>query len=256
MSEMPASSSSIDEDDFITEPPKKLKPRSIRDLLIGGIGFLVFFTAVIIGMNMIGTDNLRQLIVDAGPLAPIIYIVLKAVTYVFAPLTSGPIQVMAGTLFGNVWLGVLYTLIGEVLGGSISFWLARSFGRPLVARLVGAEGMQQVEQFYQNRLGGWISLAVARIVLFSVWDFLSYAAGLAESVRFRSYFLVSVIFGALPTFFFVWTGTAALQDSRALVMIYVIVAIFILIPIVLRKQIESLLAWAANIDKTPERDED
>lgn len=237
------------EADSSGETPEKLKQRPIREILVGGVGFLVFLTIIAFAINAIGIENLRAFIADAGPLAPLAYITLKAVTYIFAPLTSGPIQVVAGTLFGNLWLGVLYTLIGEVIGGSISFWIARAFGRPVIVRLVGEQGMQQVEDFYKKRMGGWVSLAVARIVLFSLWDFLSYAAGLAESVRFRAYFFVSVVFGALPTFFFVWIGTQAFADSRTLFLIYALVAAMVLIPIAARRQIEGLLAWASEQSK-------
>lgn len=229
-----------------TEEAAADSPLSIRQILMAGLGFTIFLTVLTVGINAIGVENLQQFIVDAGPLAPLVYILIKAATYVFAPLTSGPIQVIAGTIFGNVWLGVLYTLIGEVIGGSISFWIARKLGRPVVERFVGESGMRQVDNFYQNQLGGWKSLAVARVVLFSLWDFLSYAAGLAKSVRFTSYVAVSAILGVIPTFAFVWIGERAVGDSSALIWIYGLVAVLILVPVLLRKQIGQLLVWANN----------
>lgn len=237
------------EDLEVVPETKKLRQRPIREILIGGVGFLLFLTVVAFAINAIGIDNLQQFIEDAGPWAPLLYIIIKAVTYVFAPLTSGPIQVVSGTLFGNIWLGVLYTLIGEVIGGSISFWIARRFGRPVVQRFVSEQGMRQVEDFYQKRMGGWVSLAVARIVLFTVWDFLSYAAGLADSVRFRAYLFVSIVFGFVPTLFFVWIGKSALEDPRTLFLVYGLVAALVLIPVVARRPIERLLAWASSRDK-------
>jgi uncharacterized membrane protein YdjX (TVP38/TMEM64 family) len=138
-------------------------------------------------------------------------------------------------------LGVLYTLIGEVIGGSVSFWIARRFGRPIVVRLVGQKNMRQVDSFYENQLGGWYSLAVARLVLFSVWDFLSYAAGLAKTVSFRAYFLVSVILGFIPTLFFVWIGNTAVEDTSALIWVYVLVGGLIVLPVIFRKQVMRLL---------------
>jgi uncharacterized membrane protein YdjX (TVP38/TMEM64 family) len=223
-----------------------LEQRPIREILMVGFGFLVFMTLMIVGMNAIGVDELRQMMKDAGPLAPLIYILLKIVTYIFAPLTSGPIQIIAAPLFGNVWLGTFYTLIGEVIGGSISFWIARRLGRPVVERFVGKQGMVQVEDFYQKRMGGWLSLLVARLILFSVWDFLSYAAGLTKSLRFSTYLLISTIVGAIPTFVFVWMGSEALQDTRTLLLIYAMVAILILIPIAAHKQIAALLTWVSR----------
>jgi uncharacterized membrane protein YdjX (TVP38/TMEM64 family) len=223
--------------------------RPIREIIIGGVGFLVFMTLLVIGIDAIGVDNLQQIIRDAGALAPLLYIGLKAVTYVFAPLTSGPIQVLAGTLFDSLWLGILYTLIGEVIGGSINFWIARRWGRRVVLYLVGKDGIAEIESFYKGRLDSWTSLAVARLVLFSVWDFLSYALGLAKSVRFSTYIFVSTVFGFFPTFAFVWMGTTAINDNRAMLLIYAFVAILILIPVFARRQINDLLLWASGRKK-------
>lgn len=222
------------------------EPPSMREILIGGTGFLIFLTVLVVVMNTIGVEVLQQAFRDAGPLAPIIYITLKAVTYVFAPLTSGPIQIIAAPLFGNIWLGTLYTLTGEVIGGSISFWLARRFGRPLVYRLIGEKGTMQVEKFYQKRINNWLVLAAARLILFSVWDFLSYAMGMAKSVRFSTYVLISTVVGAIPTLFFVWVGSEAIQDTETLLMIYGLVIVLVLIPILLHRPIELVLRWLSK----------
>lgn len=207
---------------------------------IAAVGFVAFVGVLTWLMNALGVPRLQAFIQEAGPLAPLAYIGVKALTYVFAPLTSGPIQIFAGTLFGNVWLGVLYTIIGEVLGGSISFWIARRYGRPVVARFVGKDGMEQVDAFYRHRLGGWIPLAVARVVLFSFWDFLSYAAGLAP-VGFRAYLLVSVVFGTLPTFLFVWLGERFVNDSSLLLISYALLVVLTILPLVLLRPITRLL---------------
>lgn len=214
--------------------------RRIIELTLAAVGFVAFVAAITAFIQSVGVPQLQQFIKDAGPLAPLAYIVLKALTYIFAPLTSGPIQVFAGTLFGNVWLGVLYTLIGETIGGSISFWIARRFGRPNVARFVGEEGMKQVDEFYHNRLSGWKPLAIARIVLFSFWDFLSYAAGLAP-VSFRAYVLVSFVVGAIPTFVFVWLGERFVNDSGVLLVSYALLVVLTVLPLLLMRPITRLL---------------
>lgn len=220
--------------------------RPIREILLGGLGFIAFLTILVLGMNAIGKETLQKWIEDAGIFAPLVYIAIKALTYIFAPLTSGPIQAAAGTLFGSVELGVLYTLIGEVLGGSISFWIARRFGRPVVLRFVGKEGMKQVDDFYENRMGGWIALAVARLLLFSVWDFLSYAAGLSKSIKFSHYLAVSIILGFFPTYFFVWIGSQAMENQTNLFWVYGLVALMVVLPLAAAKPIARLLAWASG----------
>ena len=233
-------------DDNAAENTVASEQKPIREVILGGIGFLLFMTLLAVGINHIGVETLQQFIRDAGVFAPLIYIGMKMLTYIVAPLTSGPIQVVAGTLFGSVELGILYTLIGEVLGGSINFWIARRFGHPVVARFIGTSGMAQVESFYQDRLGGWAALAVARIILFPAWDILSYALGLAKPVRYSTYLFVSVVFGFFPTWLFVWLGNRAVQDRQAMLTVYLIVGIVMLLPIVARRPIEQLLAWASG----------
>lgn len=233
-----------------------VSPPPVRHIIVGGAGFLLFLTLLTVGMNAIGVETIQAAIRDAGPFAPLLYMAIKALTYIFAPLTSGPIQVVAGTLFDSLWLGVLYTLIGEVIGGSISFWIARRFGRPAVERFVGQSNMQRVDSFYKEQLGGVTSLAVARIVLFSLWDFLSYAAGLARPIRFRTYVLVSVIVGFFPTFFFVWIGNRAVMDMSSLLLIYALVALLVLLPVLFRQRLMRLLQWTGSRTENTSNDSD
>lgn len=211
-----------------------------RQLIVPLVGFVAFVTLVTLLVNAIGVERLQAMIQTAGPLAPLIYIIIKALTYIVAPLTSGPIQVVAGTLFDSVWLGTVYTLVGEVLGGSINFWIARRWGRPAVVRLVGQQGMERVDALYENRLGGWRGLAVGRLLLFSFWDFLSYAAGLAQTVRFVTYLWVSIVLGFVPTFAFVWLGDSVVTDTSRLMALYALVAVTIVLPLILQKPLKRL----------------
>ena len=139
----------------------------------------------------------------------------------------------SGILFGLV-PGTLYTIIGEVLGGTISFLIARRLGRPVVRRFVGADGMNRVDNFV-NQLGGWRALIYARLFLFSIYDFISYAAGFAEAVTLRQYLIVSFFVGLIPTFLFVAAGASLTGDRRVLVALYVGVGILSVFPFVLKR---------------------
>ena len=122
--------------------------KSLRALIPAAIGFVVVTGALIVAIQVIGLDHIRDTIASAGVFAPLIYIFIKILTYVVAPLSSGPLQLSAGILFGLI-PGTLYTLIGEVIGGSIAFWLSRRFGRSVVHRLVGEDGMTRVDTLRQ-----------------------------------------------------------------------------------------------------------
>jgi uncharacterized membrane protein YdjX (TVP38/TMEM64 family) len=202
------------------------------------IGFVVVTVALLVAINRLGTDGIRQAIESAGPFAPLVYIFVKALTFTIAPLSSGPIQLFAGVLFGLI-PGTLYTLLGEVIGGSINFWLARRYGRAVVTRLVGDDGMARVDQFV-NQIVDWKTLIYARVFLFSIYDFISYAVGFAK-LQFRSYLIISTVFGVIPTFIAALLGTALTDERGNLLLIYGIVAIASVVPLVFQKRIRRWL---------------
>jgi uncharacterized membrane protein YdjX (TVP38/TMEM64 family) len=205
---------------------------SLGAMALGVVSFVVVTLILIVVIEQIGVERIQGFVQSAGPLAPLVYIALKAATYVFAPLSAGPVQLVSGTLFGLGW-GTLYSLVGEVLGGTISFWIGRKLGRLVVIRFVGHEGMTRVDRFI-TQLGGWRALAYARLFLFAFYDFISYAAGLTTTITLLQYVLVSSILGAIPTFLFVAAG-ASLADNRDLLpLIYLGVGVLSIMPLVVR----------------------
>ena len=203
---------------------------SLRAAVFAVAAFLAVTGLMLLAVEWVGVERIQAAVEAAGPTAPLAYVALKTATYVFAPLSSGPIQMSAGLLFG-LWPGVFYTLLGEVLGGSISFLIARQFGRRVVLRFVGGQqGIQQVDDF-AAQLGGWRALVYARLFLFALYDFISYAAGFTSTIRFYQYVLVSVIAGFVPTFLGVAMGAALAEDRSHVILVYVGVGVLSLIPL-------------------------
>lgn len=225
--------------------PDEAQNVSLRAAALGIIAFAVATVLMIIAIENIGVEQIQALVQSAGPLAPLAYIALKAATYVFAPLSAGPVQLSSGVLFGLGW-GTLYSLIGEVLGGSVSFWIGRKLGRPVVRRFVGQDGITRVDRF-TAQLGGWRALAYARLFLFAVYDFISYAAGLTTAVTFRQYVLVSALLGAIPTFLFVAVGASLAGDRRLLFIIYAGIGLLSVVPFLVAR-------WRAKHAKAVETD--
>lgn len=210
-----------------SEPPDI----SLRAIILGVAAFVVVTLALLFAIETIGVETIRDFINQAGPLAPLVYIAIKVSTYVFAPLSSGPLQLSSGVLFG-LWAGTLYTVVGEVLGGTISFLIARHLGRPIVRRFVGAEGMTRVDKFV-NQLGGWRTLIYVRLFLFAIYDFISYAAGFTRSITVFQYIVVSTVFGTIPTFLFVAAGASLADNRDLLIVIYVAVGLLSLVPVII-----------------------
>ena len=171
-------------------------------------GFLACGLICYLAVQSIGLELIQALVTSAGPLAPIVYVLLKAVTLVITPLTGSPLRLVAGVLFG-FWEGVALSVLAGVLGGSINFWIARRFGRGVVARLLGARSLSRVEPML-DKLGNWKALALARIFVAPVWDVLSYAVGLTR-LRYRTYLIVASIGELISSMILVGVGTSVVE---------------------------------------------
>jgi uncharacterized membrane protein YdjX (TVP38/TMEM64 family) len=207
---------------------------SPKALIAAVIGFVALTLLLAVGIQAIGADRIRQMVEDAEPFAPLVYILIRILAFVIAPLSTGPVQFASGVMFGLV-PGVIYSLIGEVIGGSINFWIARWLGRPVVRRLAGEAGMVRIEQWY-HRIGEVWTLIYARVFLFAIYDFLSYAAGLSP-IRFRQYFWVTLIFGVPGAFIAVFVGTQIGEGIENLLTLYAVLAVLAVIPLVFYRRI-------------------
>jgi uncharacterized membrane protein YdjX (TVP38/TMEM64 family) len=233
---------------------------ALAALVFCGIGFFAFVQAV-------GPERLRDAVAATGPLAPIAYVVLKAVTVVLTPISGSPLRLTAGALFG-FWDGVVLSVLGGVLGGSANFWIARRFGRGVVVRLLGPAALARVEPML-GRLANWKALALARVVLAPLWDALSYGVGLTK-LRFSTYLAVAIVGDLVPTMILVGlgssvaelgvvgTGTAgaeAVEEAAPLILAMIAAGfgtvVLLVAAIVLRPRLSRLLARSARPSIVP-----
>ena len=213
---------------------------STRALVIGGLGLLALLTFLFVLVQSVGSDELALLVEDAGIWGPLVYIGIKALTFTFAPLSAGPIQFASGILFGVI-PGTLYSVLGEVIGGAVNVLIARLLGRRIVKRFVGEAAMARIDDFYERHLDDWKSLLAARLLLFSVYDFISYAVGLGH-IRLIVYIVVSFVGGLIPTYVFVAIGSEAAQNQDVLLFFYVGAAALFVVWLLFRRQINRFLA--------------
>lgn len=192
------------------------RPVLTRGLVLGVGAVCLLSVAMYAAFHAIGVERIRLAVEAAGPWGPIVYIALKVATFVIAPLSSAPLRISAGAIFG-FWDGVLLTVLGNVIGGSINFWLSRLVGRRVVARCIGATGMEGVDRLV-GRLGDWRALVFARVFLAPAWDFVSYAAGFTR-IRFGIYLAVAVVGDVIPSMLYVGIGTSLVEDPKLLLAV-------------------------------------
>lgn len=88
---------------------------------------------------------LEAFVARLGAWGPLALILFNAAQIVVAPLPGYVMQIAAGYLYGPVWGGV-YGSLGLIIGAMAAMTLARSFGRPLAERLVGAGRLERWER--------------------------------------------------------------------------------------------------------------
>ena len=120
-----------------------------------------------------------------------IYIVL----FTIVPLTLFPDSILAiagGMIFGLV-NGTIYTMIGAVCGGSLSFYLSRTFGQTLLKFLLGKHSNLSIEKFKGK---GFLFILFLRLIPLIPFDIISYSAGLSE-IKYKQ-FILATVFGIIP----------------------------------------------------------
>jgi len=133
----------------------------------------------------------------------LIYIFIATVSIVIAPVSSMPLIPFASLVWG--WkLAALYSIIGWTLGETITFWLARKYGKPIIKKLISLKEVERFEKFIPDH-HIFASIVLLRIVLPT--DGLGYALGLFSNVKMKPY-VIATILGTIPfAIIFTYLGT-------------------------------------------------
>lgn len=213
---------------------KHSSSRNIQFALLAALG--ISFASVFIVNLLGGAERFREIIESAGPWAPLAYVGLKALTYVIAPLSGTPIKLAGGALFG-FWEGAAYALAGDVIGATINFWIARFFRLKAIVRLAGKSALQKIDETTRH-VGGWRALLVARLFLSSLYDFISYAAGLSN-ISFKHFFWVSLLGGIPSTLMAAWFGDTLVSNPAFFYVMTGLAAVLIVLGIWAGKWLEK-----------------
>ena len=177
------------------ERPVLLDPMRRRRLI--GMAALILAVVFVIGDFALGdleTDDIREWGEGLGPWGPVLLIAILAAAMVFAPIPNPPFMIAAGLIWGTV-LGVVYAILGQLIGAAIIFWISRRFGRQFIPRLVGERGAERIDllarEIGPQLVFWWRMMPIS-------FDFAAYAAGLTP-MSFR-FFMALVLFGSIvPT---------------------------------------------------------
>lgn len=143
----------------------------------------------------------------AGPLGPLVYILLSIGVYIFAPFLAPPLVYVGFYAFGRnvVW----YASFASFICFFTNFWIARRWGRGWVEKMVGKGVMKKVDKMSKNY--GLTTLFFLRAFQGGMNDVISYVGGLT-SIPFRSYLIVSTL-GLIPGAVLWYWLSLAVHDS-------------------------------------------
>ena len=207
------------------KPREELQVIQKREVLQGILLFLGLMIVLFVVGSYIDLKDIQKYIEGWGYFGPWVFIILKASTIIIAPIIGGPIYLIAGPLFG-FWNAFYYSMIGDIIGSSIAFGLSRLYGRRII-NLFFSKGLVNLMEKLLSKMGTWKGLLYARLLLFTLHDLISYAAGLTK-IKFLTFILISTLTFIVPVALSIALGLAIIEKNIISVTIVIVIILFIL----------------------------
>ena len=183
-------------------------------------------------------EKMKSFIMQFGFFSPIIFILLVMFQVMFAPIPGQFLGFIGGYLFG-AFLGVIYSMIGLILGSFIVFTVSRKFGKPFVKKIISKKIFDKFEKIVNEN--GKFYLFMIYLLPALPDDAISYIAGLSN-IKIRNLVIISAI-GRLPGFIvlsIVGAGFAS-QNSAFSIILFIILMIVSLFLYLYNNKIEKLV---------------
>lgn len=211
-------------DDIITRINynSKMRRKHIPLFIIFAFILLIFLIIYFISSNY--AEFITQLIEENAFIGPLLLIIWRIIGIIVPAIPAGVVSFAAVPVFG--WLKTyIYTVVGILIGTSISFWLARRFREPLVSRFVPLKKLHQLEGELSERKR-FMAIVGLRLFTVPVMDFSSYAAGLTR-ISFPKFFLATFL-ASLPDIAIFYFGEQLFRTVFGKSVIIAVGALFFL----------------------------
>ncbi len=197
----------------------KLADRLRMGLACALVGLVVFVLAATpLGaqlwalLNDPSVERVRH-VFDASPAWLPLVIIGLMVLHTFVPVPAEILALAAGMALGQLW-GFVTIWVGAMLGAYLGFFLIRTFGQPLLLRLVAPQRLERA-QGWLGQVDIPILLAVRMVPVFS-FNLINFVLGLTEVTGWRFIWTTGV--GIVPLTAFMVVFGAHLHDWRVLAL--------------------------------------
>ena len=208
-----------------TNPNGKTKWK--RFALLAGIivAILLVFKFAPLSISDFTPTNVKNFILSFGFWAPIVFITVYTLRGTILVIPVGVMSLAGGLAFGK-WLGTIYILIGATLGASLSFLIARYFGRKFIESFAWLH-KGKIKSFDDGiEKNGFRMMLFMRLIPLFQYDAVNFGGGLSK-VKFRDFFLATLI-GMAPGGFINATLGSSLEKIIS-VQFFIALAVFILL---------------------------
>lgn len=158
--------------------------------VVAGIWYLV--KCQCINFSLFTKENIREFIQSFGVLAPVVYIIAYILNTISILPPIAPLSLTAGLVFGSVF-GSIYLMTAAMIGTTVTFFIARFFGRGVIDKLLKGKAKNIEEKLGEN---GFFTVLFFRLVPIVPYEALNYVSGLAK-IKFKDYFLATFL-GLIP----------------------------------------------------------
>lgn len=160
--------------------PKKEIIKIVIFILVFGL-FIAGVSAVVAHYFSSASETVQRNFIEHQSLSLWLYFIYVSITCVIVPIPTLPVDVVFLKL-GNPIAVIAIRLLGDILGSSIDFYLARRFGRPLLRRWFSEKNYKFIEQASEHIT--WQQFFIVAMIPIINTELMAYAGGISK-LKFR-----------------------------------------------------------------------
>lgn len=166
-------------------------------------------------------DNVIHFIYSFGGWSTVMFLSLVIFEVVLAPIPGLILNVAGGWVFGPLFGGIL-VLVGNIIGASICYFIAKHIGGDYFERLSQEKTVQKYSKYIYK--DGHYILFILRLNPLTSSDIFSYLAGFVN-MRYK-HFIISTTLGLAPLVFLLsYSGDYFIKHSLVFRLIFFIVSV-------------------------------
>ncbi|MBI2607834.1 MAG: TVP38/TMEM64 family protein [Candidatus Doudnabacteria bacterium] len=180
----------------MTERQTKILDIVLAIILVGFLlwgGWSLYQGTAIFDLLLNNTDEFAVYLSEVGPMGNLVYTATIILEVLIAFIPGYVIYPIGGAVLG-VGNAIFYSVIGNLIGASVSFWIGRKWGYPLLQKFVQKRHLDRWEQYVEKN--GSLAVLFLKLNPITSFDVINYIAG-ASPMKFWK-FTVFNLLGILP----------------------------------------------------------